>query len=204
MGLLQHLLFLFLAHALPSFSVYLGLFSSTSWIPEPKHVSMRSQKASFIVALNIPQESAMIEELLSVSSPNSEKYGNYLSLDEIRTKFGPSNDDLGKVVSFFKTISGALVEPNINGDLVIVTAMVDNIERVLQTELSWFHHPTSTKIKALRSVSPLRIPDHLSKLIAFVSLNSPIVHPNFVRSRNDQKSTDKKVLHKSEKIVPMS
>ena len=61
-----------------------------------------------------------------------------------------------------------------HGDLIRVKAPINYIEKTFKTELAWHVHNSMIDLKSLRAIKPISIPDDISNLIAFISLNSPI------------------------------
>ena len=131
-------------------------------------------EATFTIALKLCNVSYMEEKFLSVSDPTSKEYGKYLSIDSIIKNFGPSAIEREEVIKFFQTINGAKVESNLHGDMIRVTAKVSHIESTLNTEIRCHTHQIFPEAKALRATQPIVIPEKISKLLSFVSLNIPI------------------------------
>ena len=97
-----------------------------------------SQKyVDFIVALAVPNQDLIHNHLLDVSNPKSINYGNYLSLDEIKSKYGPKQENVDKVTHFFRSqfASSTLVEVSNSGDMIKISAKAIDIEQSLNAEL---------------------------------------------------------------------
>eukprot|EP01041_Mallomonas_annulata_P011928 gene11928-24993_t len=153
--------------------IFLGPFTSSHWSISSSEKLADGTEVKFVVALKLHSVDEMKETLLKVSDPNSEQYGHHLSLKEINERFGPTLEEQKSAIEFFQTIEDALVDVNLQGDLICVTAKVGHIESALSTELGWHSH-TIRDSKAIRAIKPLSIPDHVSNVLSFVSLNSPV------------------------------
>jgi subtilase family serine protease len=159
--------------------LYTGAFvDSKLWVKDHETVVDRNKMVTFTVAFNLRNVKEMHDEFLAVSMPSSYRYGQYLSLEEISDRFGPTRQDREAVVQFFESIHGARVDGlNHKGDMITVTAPVHAIEQRLGTKLSYRRNKQAlTSKKALRSDEPLSIPEDIQHLISFVSLNSPVTH----------------------------
>lgn len=135
-------------------------------------------KMKFIVALKLRNVEEMHQEFLDVSMPSTSKYGNFLSLESISSRFGPRGEDKAKVVDFFASIPGATIDDGGKyGDMISVSAPIANVENFLKTKLSFKKHKLALSPKrALRADAPLTIPRDIEEHISFVSLNSPVMH----------------------------
>ena len=115
--------------------------------------------------------------LLSISDPSSTQYGKHLSIDAINEKYGPTTEEQNIVMNHFKNIKDSVIIPNLHGDFFRVTAPAMSIENALETELGIHSHDSSTTAKVVRAVNPIMLPEHISELISFISLNAPAGHP---------------------------
>lgn len=199
-----------------STAVHLGPFQSTYWLPhdtnrrfldskeQQRNLLNLATRATFVVALKHRHPSELKEELLAVSTPQNAKYGKHLSVDQIRSKYAPHEEDAWSVVHFFENMGEATVELNKLGTMMLVTAPIAAIEEYLSTSLSWHvHEDDLSKLHAatannedsisedlqrmkrsLRATSAMAIPDNVADHISFVSLNTPIshnIHPDMRR-----------------------
>jgi hypothetical protein len=142
--------------------------------------------------MNLRDTDMAREELFDVSIPTRAKYGQHLTLDQIKGKYSPTEKDVAEVVAHFQQMSGAVVEANKLGNFIQVTAPVGAIERHLRTKLGLFKHgPGLTEKRALRAVTDMTIPDHIAEKISFISLNVPVTHakPRSARSRKTLKAS---------------
>eukprot|EP01041_Mallomonas_annulata_P010987 gene10987-22952_t len=165
---------------------YLGPFFVPLWTPTVSPIgqlhdemsALSLNKATFIIAMKLNNVEDLMSELLLVSDPESERYGQHYSLDEIKARFSPSESELRVVTGFFQGIKYSTVEINEQGDLIRITAQVKHIESALETKLTIHVHTglnsDSDSVRALRAEKSLHIPDHIANKISFISLNSPV------------------------------
>ena len=184
--------------------VYVGPFQSGHWVvdtteastdPAAFHVQQHEQlSVKFIVALKHKDIDALKKELLDVSMPSSSKYGKHLSVNEIRRKYSPTQEEFDGVLDYFSNIPGAVVESNKVGSMLQVRAPLQAVERHLMTKLAWFRHADEdTPKRSLRAITGLYVPKELQHIISFISLNSPISHnvkPKRVKSKASHKMAD--------------
>lgn len=178
-------IFIFLVICIRASSLYSGSYSSPFWTAVLKHTSPVPALATFIVALKINDADIQLmqKNLFEISDPSNEKYGKYFSVDDLKTNFGPPKNTVKLVEQFFESIDGSIVETNTNGDLLRITAEIKSIEKALQTELGLFTHISSSDVFAFKCLRPIQIPENVSSLISFLSLNSPILQPTVKMSR---------------------
>ena len=150
-------------------------FKSSSWVPDIAH---NDPVHTFVVALKLQNRDALLDEFHAVSDPRHASYGQFLSVSDIRAKYGPSSDDLFHVSDYFGQIRGSSVELNLKGDMLRVSAHVSSIEQHLGTKLMWHKHVSEgTSKRSLRIISDIQlIPDDIANRISFISLNSPVNH----------------------------
>ncbi len=155
-------------------SLYIGAFNSGTWVTDNSNVDGDSH-VRFVVALKLRDTDQMHQQLQAVSNPNSPSYGQYLTLEELNSRYSVSNSDRKKVVDYFSAIPGAQVHADQLSDMFEVSAPVSSIHTHFMTELNWFSHAKGhIEAKSLRAVKPLAIPEDLHDLISFVSLNAPV------------------------------
>lgn len=154
--------------------LYIGAFNSGTWVTDNRAVDGTSH-VRFIVALRLRDTDQMHQHLQAVSSPSSLFYGQYLTLEELSSRYSVSSGDRKRVVDYFSAIDGAQVHADQLSDMFEVTAPISSIHAHFKTELNWFSHAKGhTEAKSLRAVKPLAIPEDLHDLISFVSLNAPV------------------------------
>ena len=144
---------------------------------------LKENVVDFLVALQIPGKESMHDLLLDISDPKSPNYGHYLTLDEIRENFGPSEEAVSSVHNYLRSsIQSSEVVLSTSGDMFKVTAPISSLESAFQTEIVSHDCESSPNgdensqpvlKSSIRSSSPLEIPDHIRKHISFISLDIP-------------------------------
>lgn len=169
---------------------------SHTWIKDFSKSLNRDEKVTFTVALKLQNEDLLHDEFLAVSSPKSERYGNFYSHESLQRKFGPSRKDRLKVAAYFMQMEGVEVRGiDEIGDFLTVTAPVHAIEKHLSTTLSlrMSRHDLVDKT-AIRADTPLSIPSDVAEKMSFLSLNTPVAHmnPRAAKTLKNKKDSDAK------------
>jgi tripeptidyl-peptidase-1 len=150
-------------------------YKSSSWVIDESSEVNSDHSFRFIVALALTNTRAMHNHLMDISDPKSINYGNYLTRDEIKRMYGPSEEKALAVTAFFNQFGEASLSPS--GDMLQVTAKVKDVESALGTSLAWYTNVHQhTERRSLRAVKPLVIPKDLKSHISFISLNAPVNH----------------------------
>lgn len=172
-------------------------FTSSNWIPDVDH---KNHVHTFKVALKLRNRDELLREFHAVSNPRHSSYGNFLSISQIRDKYGPKDEDVFILTEYFSRIPGSKVEMNLKGDFLSVSAPVSHIEQYLGTKLMWHKHiHDGTSKRSLRTVSDFKlIPEEISSRIAFMSLNSPINH---MVPTNDRVTREKRAIEENDDIT---
>lgn len=146
----------------------------------------------FLVALDVPLKQEIHSKLLDVSNPKSKNYGQYMTLEQIRAKYGPASHVLSQVSGFFEQIHMSTVTVSNSGDMLKVAAPVSSIESAFATNIVMHNcygeeetavSDSNTKTDAksnlpllkssIRASKALVIPEHINKHISFISLDIP-------------------------------
>lgn len=168
----------------------------------------RDVVTKFTVALKLQNSELMHDELMELASPHSVRYGQYYSQASLQERFGPSQYTRNLVSTYLKQIKGATVHgADGNGDFLMVTASVKNIEEFFSTSLSWRRNiGADTTKRALRADTDLFVPDDVSEHISFISLNSPVshLHPRATRTSDVSVAEEKSATEESEEVMATS
>jgi len=132
-----------------------------------------------------------------VSNPKGSDYGDYLSIEQIKERYMPSDSDVNAVTSWLGYhFEGENVEVNLLGDMIRVKTDALTVETTFETTLKWHSHDRS-RHRYLRAVEDMTMPSYLLDKISLISLNSPInsltTKSGRAISRGLVESTDKTV-----------
>ena len=130
---------------------HLGAFESAHYVavrapandhphPAARRLLALPDAATFIVALQHRHAAALKHELLAVSTPSHERYGQHQTAAQVRATYAPAAAVAEQVVTYFQGIAGADVVLNTVGTMLQVTAPVAAIEAHLDTALAWHVH----------------------------------------------------------------
>jgi subtilase family serine protease len=158
-------------------SIYKENFLSHAWRFTEHFHENKDHVVSFYVAMKLRNLHEIDTDLLSISDPSSVQYGKHLSIEAINEKYGPTTEEQNIVMNHFKGIKDSVIISNLHGDFFRVTAPVKHIESTLETELGIHSHDSITTAKVVRAINPIMLPERISELISFISLNAPAGHP---------------------------
>ena len=157
-------------------------FESKHWLPLQLNgedlAQLESTRMTFYVFLKYLNTDAMHQELMEVSTPGTNRYGQYLSVETLKAKYSMPKKAVSSVVSLFKSLENAEVSLSESTDILKVTANVGAIQRVLRTTISPHVRMSSVdgnmiEKRILRTTEPIQLPEGVSDSIAFISLNTP-------------------------------
>lgn len=179
----------------PTLELHTGAFQSGFWVEDTAAEVEPQFTTKFVVALKLRNVQQMHDDLMEISHPRSKRYGQYMNLQELQERFGPTKDERERVANFFSSMPGAQVKLADLGDMLEVTATVASIEQHLDTKLSWHQHEMmQIEKRSLRANKEIKIPQDVAEAISFVSLNSPINHM-FPRASKLLKEEQEKIFN---------
>ncbi|KAJ7302740.1 family S53 protease-like protein [Mycena albidolilacea] len=142
-------------------------FVSTGPAPSDAELTLR-------IALNPNNIAGLESELYAVSDPNSSRYGQHLTPEDVAEYVKPTSDALSAVTSWLQTnkISATAISPA--GDVLQFKIPVSQANSLFNTEFSVFTHSTTdeTTIRTLQ----YSLPVELSAAVAYI-------HPTTTFSR---------------------
>jgi len=108
-------------------------------------------------------------------------------MEQIAAISSPSDTDFNKVLEWLKS-SGVLHSKQIRWnrykDMIFVNGPVEDLEVVLGTQLNWYGSVDENAAKMfLRASGPLQVPPEIEPLIAFISVNCPILGNDQVKPK---------------------
>ena len=111
---------------------------------------------------------ALEATLYAVSDPDSPRYGQHLSLDELAELTPISDAAVAAVTRFFDAEGVASVEANPNRDIFEVRLTVAAAEALFETEVHRFAHATRKGAAVLRAASAYTLPAALADVVSVV------------------------------------
>jgi len=121
----------------------------------------------FDLVLKTPNAQELENLFWAVSDPNSDQYGQHLSLEEIAERFSPSRETIASVKSWLTANGAEVTSIAATGDFVSFTAPAAAAEKIFSTEFFAFVHPEGAVLT--RALAPYSVPIELAKHIAYVS-----------------------------------
>jgi len=124
------------------------------------------QRTSFILAVKQADTSKLDEAFQSVSDPDSPKYQQFLTREEVNQLTASGEQEMGAVVAWVKQgmAGGANQRIEVRNDAVVVThATVKEVEALFQTELYIYTHDNGHTV--IRNFGPYSIPESLAGAI---------------------------------------
>jgi len=99
------------------------------------------------LSLNLPlrNETELDQLLLQIYDPQSPNYHHYLSVQEFTNRFGPTQQDVDRVVAWATANGLKVTGTPANRRLVAVDGSVENINRALHLTIGSYQHPTESR-----------------------------------------------------------
>lgn len=148
-------------------------FASGSWqfaaTPE------NHKHACFQIAIkHDPKKLAKFEQVFwDVTNPDSEKYGQYLSIDDITALIGPSDEQVAQVTKWLDENGVTNYAPTLNKDFVRACMPIQQARDLLQSDFALIHHESGAE--ALRATAPIVVPQSVAEHVDFVGgANTPV------------------------------
>jgi tripeptidyl-peptidase-1 len=144
---------------------------------DPKHSMWVMEKTAPVghsvtltVALKLDEDRrALLEKAFwEVSDPQSEKYGNHLSLEEVTEVLAVPEERVNAVRVYFELAGASVIEVAPNRDMMIVTMPVANAEKALKTKLSVFSHSNRPDQRIVRASSTYSLPSEIAEHVVLV------------------------------------
>eukprot|EP01097_Dermamoeba_algensis_P011005 TRINITY_DN8369_c0_g1_i1.p1 TRINITY_DN8369_c0_g1~~TRINITY_DN8369_c0_g1_i1.p1 ORF type:complete len:627 (+),score=160.53 TRINITY_DN8369_c0_g1_i1:31-1911(+) len=125
-----------------------------------------NEEHSFFIALPQRNLDLLEKKYWAVSDPDSEDYGNFLSQEEILQIVKPDAKAVQEVLLWLSKYGVSNIKNF--GDAIRVTAAVEAVEKLFQTELHLFRHKVTGR-KLRRNLGTYSIPKYLTEHISFVT-----------------------------------
>merc|ERR1712137_207428 len=125
------------------------------------------------------------DELLAVSTPSSQRYGQHLSNKEVHDLVAPKPSDIQTVLDFLEVHGATGIAATANGDIITTTVLIDVAEKLLSTDYHMFGHAESNHT-VHRALGGYKLPVTVADAVDFVS---PTTHmPGTRRPLSETKS----------------
>ncbi len=124
----------------------------------------RKQLLSLAISLPLRNEAELDALLREIYDPQNPKFHKYLSVEQFRTRFGPTYRDYLAVLKFAQANGLAVTEMPSNQLVLDVEGSAQNIERAFHVKLGVYQHPTENRT----FYAPDREPS--------VDLDAPLLH----------------------------
>ena len=117
-------------------------------VPQAIHESRRlgpvpaENHMALAVGLPLRNEGELDTFLAQLSDPRSPNYQHYLSATEFAERFGPTEEDYGKLSAFFQANGFEISATHTNRLILDVAGPVSAVERTFHVQMAIWEHPT--------------------------------------------------------------
>lgn len=169
--------------------MYTGTFKHASWSVDESYPIDKSLEIEVLFALNVRGVSHLEKELFRVSDPKSPSYGKYLTAQEVSKISSPTHKDIRTLTRWLEKSNISKISMNRNNDLLMARASVAQFEKLFGTTLDFYTSMyESVNQRVIRSSADISaLPKEIEKIVAFTSINSPIVLNQGLKSSGDVK-----------------
>jgi kumamolisin len=144
-------------------------------IPDIQDAGRRSagEQVDILVTLRFNRTEELDQLLKAQNDPSSPDYQQYLTTEQFTERFGPTEEQVAKVISELKTAGFEVTSTSSNRLLIHASAPSVNVESYFQTEI----HSVTQLAQGTRymNVKPATLPDRLVSLVRGVRLDNLIV-----------------------------
>lgn len=122
-----------------------------------------SQQIELSIALALPQQRDLVQQLFDISTPDHQKYGHHLGAKEALQLLQPKTTSVNRTLTWLQTLG---LSPSFDGHLIQFITNITTANRMFGANFTWYS--TNSKEKTLRTLS-YEIPSELQDEIDFVS-----------------------------------
>lgn len=112
---------------------------------QPLYSLPETNQLTLAISLPLRNEQALNDLLKQTYDPNSPNYHHYLTPDQFTAQFGPSRQDYDALVQFFRSNGLTVTRVYSNRMLLDASGTVGTIQKVFNTTLRAYHHPTENR-----------------------------------------------------------
>ena len=137
---------------------------------------------SFSFALSSPNESELDRFLDDLHNPNSQSYRKFLTPEEFTVKFGPTQQQVDKIVGFLKSNGLKTVKVSSNRVLIEGEGLAENIYRAFNCNIDYYQDYEDGSIFRQPDV----IPNYPEGVLALLGLDNGTIyeHQGYKQNRN--------------------
>jgi len=141
--------------------------TTSTWFVHSYPAAETLVKLTTVLRIDDGRRALLEKTLYDVSDPKHAEYGNHKSKNEIAEILAVPQDQIDRVVNFWKLNGAAAVEVHPTKDTLTIAIAVGNAEKALSTRLATFGNPKiSTRI--VRATAPYSFPTELAADVAMV------------------------------------
>merc|ERR1712137_997465 len=108
------------------------------------------------------------DELLAISTPSSQRYGQHLSNKQVHDLVAAKPSDIQTVLDFLEVHGATGIAATPNGDIITTTVLIDVAEKLLSTDYHMFGHAESNHT-VHRALGGYKLPVTVADAVDFVS-----------------------------------
>lgn len=142
----------------------------TNWVGQEVADADKSSETMtvyFMMKHNPADVETLKQTLYDVSDPRSEKYGQHLSLKDLKELTPISADAQDAVATFLSDAGVTEFKTNHNADIVSATVTLEQAETLFDTEILNFQH-TDVNAELYRASKPYSLPEEVADVVSFV------------------------------------
>eukprot|EP00753_Platysulcus_tardus_P005849 PLAT13725.4.p1 GENE.PLAT13725.4~~PLAT13725.4.p1 ORF type:complete len:551 (-),score=292.13 PLAT13725.4:810-2462(-) len=130
-----------------------------------------SQMLRMTVAVKQQNVQLLEETLLAVSDPDSPRYGQHLTFEQVNELTAPTEENMLAVLGWLETagVSAADVSASTNGDFIHARVSVAQAEVLLSTQFATYEHGSAPGKLVTRAASDYLLPAAVSAAVDFVA-----------------------------------
>lgn len=131
----------------------------------------KNHRISFHVALKQRNVHLLEELLMSVSDPESPKYGKHATKEEIASIVSPPKEEVEEVSNWFyrQSVGGDDVIIHHYDDALKISASIDYVSRVFKAGFKWYVHGPTQHSVVRSDEKGITIPNEISEKIEFIT-----------------------------------
>lgn len=121
-----------------------------------------SSTTTFTIALALSNVEQLEPTLLSISTPGSAQYGQFLDVDDVLDLFGPTEDAISSVTDWLE--SSGITEYVHEGLFINFKSDIDTANTLLNSSYAYYRHNGLTKLRTLSYT----IPEDVEQYVALI------------------------------------